>query len=162
MESGRRAMSIRPLRSAPPSRSTMHPFGWAGTRIESKTSGRAQTSSHIGGNSTIQNNALSTLDMAAWGHQGKTRGDAGLGSARARFAMPYRSTPTRTAAIASRFWRVRKYFGDGYRHVRAQMGGYGDGGVIPAGRGSRPESGFAGPAFRRGRVQRGDPQTLKY
>jgi mannonate dehydratase len=42
---------------------------------------------------------------------------------------------------------VRKYMEEGYRHVRAQMGGYGGGGVIPPGKGSRPEGGFAGPAF---------------
>jgi mannonate dehydratase len=42
---------------------------------------------------------------------------------------------------------VRKYMDEGYRHVRAQMGGYGGGGMIPPGKGSRPAAGFAGPAF---------------
>src|SRR5258707_10836392 len=36
---------------------------------------------------------------------------------------------------------------EGYRHVRAQMGGYGGGGMIPAGQSSRPAGGYAGPAF---------------
>jgi mannonate dehydratase len=42
---------------------------------------------------------------------------------------------------------VRKYMEQGYRHVRAQMGGYGGGGMIPPGQGSRPNSGFKGAAF---------------
>src|SRR5437763_17142008 len=42
---------------------------------------------------------------------------------------------------------VRKYMEQGYRHVRAQMGGYGGGGMIPPGQGSRPTSGFKGAAF---------------
>lgn len=42
---------------------------------------------------------------------------------------------------------VKKYMDEGYRHVRAQMGGYGGGGFISPGRGSRPAQGFAGEAF---------------
>jgi hypothetical protein len=30
---------------------------------------------------------------------------------------------------------VRKYMEEGYRHVRAQMGGYGGGGMVPTGKG---------------------------
>jgi mannonate dehydratase len=42
---------------------------------------------------------------------------------------------------------VRKYIDEGYRHVRAQMGGYGGGGMVGAGKGSRPATGFSAPAF---------------
>jgi mannonate dehydratase len=35
----------------------------------------------------------------------------------------------------------------GFRHVRVQMGGYGGGGFIAPGEGSRPESGYQGQAF---------------
>ncbi len=39
---------------------------------------------------------------------------------------------------------VRKYMDEGYRHVRAQMGGYGGGGMIAAGQGQPADGGFAG------------------
>src|SRR3954454_20599997 len=42
---------------------------------------------------------------------------------------------------------VRKYMDEGYRHVRAQMGGYGGGGMIAAGKGTGPASGFSASAF---------------
>jgi mannonate dehydratase len=42
---------------------------------------------------------------------------------------------------------VQKSLANGYRHVRVQFGGYGGGGFIPAGQGSRPEAGYAGRAF---------------
>ena len=37
--------------------------------------------------------------------------------------------------------QVRRYMEEGYRHARAQMGGYGGGGMLPAGNGSRPAQG---------------------
>jgi len=43
---------------------------------------------------------------------------------------------------------VQSYMEQGFRHVRVQMGGgYGGGGFVPPGEGSRPGSGFRGPAF---------------
>jgi mannonate dehydratase len=42
---------------------------------------------------------------------------------------------------------VRRYMEEGYRHVRAQMGGYGGGGMMAAGTGSRPAQGYSGDAF---------------
>jgi len=44
---------------------------------------------------------------------------------------------------------VQKSISQGFRHIRVQYGagGYGGGGFIPAGKGSRPEGGYSGPAF---------------
>ncbi len=44
---------------------------------------------------------------------------------------------------------VQRSIESGYRHVRVQYGdgGYGGGGFIPAGQGSRAEGGYQGPAF---------------
>jgi mannonate dehydratase len=42
---------------------------------------------------------------------------------------------------------VKSFMDRGFRHVRAQMGGYGGGGMIPPGQGRRVQGGFNGPAF---------------
>ncbi len=42
---------------------------------------------------------------------------------------------------------VKSWMEKGYRHVRVQLGGYGGGGFVPSGQGSRPETGFQGQAF---------------
>ena len=99
-------------------------------------------------NSTIQNNALSALDMALWDIKGKRAGMPvyELLGGKVRDAVPiyaHADGRDRSQVVEN----VRKYMEEGYRHVRAQMGGYGGGGVIPAKQGSRPENGFAGPAF---------------
>lgn len=99
-------------------------------------------------NSTIQNNALSALDMALWDIKGKRAGMPvyELLGGKVRDAVPiyaHADGRDRDQVVDN----VRKYVEEGYRHVRAQMGGYGGGGMIPAGQGSRPQGGFAGVAF---------------
>jgi mannonate dehydratase len=99
-------------------------------------------------NSTIQNNILSALDMALWDIKGKRAGMPvyELLGGKVRDAVPmYAHADGRDPDQVVE--NVRKYMDEGYRHVRAQMGGYGGGGMIAAGKGSRPETGFKGPAF---------------
>src|SRR5215469_346793 len=99
-------------------------------------------------NSTIQNNILSALDMALWDIKGKRSGMPvyELLGGKVRDAVPiyaHADGRDRDQVVEN----VHKYMEEGYRHVRAQMGGYGGGGMIPAGQGSRPHNGFNGAAF---------------
>jgi mannonate dehydratase len=97
---------------------------------------------------TVLNNALSGLDMALWDIKGKRAGMpvCDLLGGRVRDGVPcYAHADGRSREEVTD--HVREFFEQGFRHVRAQMGGYGGGGIIPPGGGSRPQSGFAGPAF---------------
>jgi mannonate dehydratase len=99
-------------------------------------------------NSTIQNNILSALDMALWDIKGKRAGMQvyELLGGKVRDAVPlYAHADGRDPEQVTE--NVHKYMEEGYRHVRAQMGGYGGGGMIAPGKGSRPQGGFAGEAF---------------
>jgi mannonate dehydratase len=99
-------------------------------------------------NSTVLNNALSGLDMALWDIKGKRAGMPvhDLLGGKARDAVPlYAHADGRDMAEVEE--NVRQYMEQGYRHVRAQMGGYGGGGFIPPGQGSRPARGYTGQAF---------------
>ncbi len=99
-------------------------------------------------NSTILNNALSALDMALWDIKGKRAGMPvyELLGGKVRDAVPmYAHADGRSPDQVVE--NVQKYLAMGFRHVRVQMGGYGGGGMIPAGTGSRPGTGFNGPAF---------------
>jgi mannonate dehydratase len=99
-------------------------------------------------NSTIINNALSALDVALWDIKGKGAGmpvyELLGGKARDAVAMYAHADGRSFDQVAE---NVKKYMDEGYRHVRAQMGGYGGGGMIPAGQGRRVEGGYQGPAF---------------
>ena len=97
---------------------------------------------------TVLNNALSGLDMALWDIKGKRAGMpvCDLLGGKVRDAVPcYAHADGRSREEVTD--HVREFLEQGFRHVRAQMGGYGGGGIIPPGSGSRPQSGFAGPAF---------------
>lgn len=99
-------------------------------------------------NSTVLNNALSALDMALWDIKGKRAGMPvyELLGGKVRDAVPmYAHADGKSPEQVAE--NVRKYMDMGFRHVRVQMGGYGGGGMIPKGKGSRPPSGFDGDAF---------------
>ena len=83
-------------------------------------------------NSTIQNNVLSGLDMALWDIKGKRAGMPvyELLGGKVRDAVPlYAHADGRDPDEVVE--NVHKFMDEGYRHVRAQMGGYGGGVVIP-------------------------------
>jgi mannonate dehydratase len=86
-------------------------------------------------NSTIQNNVLSALDMALWDIKGKRAGMPvyELIGGKVRDAVPmYAHADGRDREQVAA--NVSKYMDEGFRHVRAQMGGYGGGGFDSAGR----------------------------
>jgi mannonate dehydratase len=99
-------------------------------------------------NSTIQNNVLSGLDMALWDIKGKRAGMPvyELLGGKARDAVPVYAHADGKAPDQV-VENVRKYMAEGYRHVRAQMGGYGGGGFVAPDQGSRPAAGYHGQAF---------------
>lgn len=97
---------------------------------------------------TVLNNALSGLDMALWDIKGKRAGMPvyDLLGGKVRDAVPcYGHADGRTMDEVAD--NVKGFMDRGFRHVRAQIGGYGGGGLIPPGQGRRVAGGFAGPAF---------------
>jgi len=97
---------------------------------------------------TVLNNALSGLDMALWDIKGKRAGMPvyDLLGGKVRDAVPcYGHADGRSMDEVTD--GVKGFMDRGFRHVRAQMGGYGGGGMIPPGQGRRINGGYAGAAF---------------
>ena len=99
-------------------------------------------------NGTITNVIQSALDMALWDIKGKRANMPlyQLLGGKVRDAVPvyaHASGETEQACTEN----VQVYLEQGFRHVRVQMGGYGGGGFIPPGEGSRPKTGYQGQAF---------------
>jgi len=129
-------------------RKHMAPF-WTGKSVDSIEDLWQETNVHsYWRNSTLINNVLSGLDMALWDIKGKRAGMPlyELLGGKVRDAVPcYAHADGRDPKEVED--NVRKYMEEGYRHVRAQMGGYGGGGFVPEGTGSRVTGGYAGPGF---------------
>jgi len=99
-------------------------------------------------NGTVGNNLLSGVDMALWDIKGKRAGMPvyDLLGGKVRDTVPiYAHAGGKDIQAAED--DVRKYWEDGYTHIRVQVGGYGGGGFVPPGQGSRADQGYNGPAF---------------
>lgn len=114
-------------------------------------------------NGSILNNALSGLDMALWDIKGKRAGMPvyDLIGGKARDAVPlYAHADGHDLQEVE--GNVRKFIDQGYAHVHAQMGGYGGGGFIAPGSGSRPANGYSGRAFDEGLYLDTIPQLFEH
>ena len=99
-------------------------------------------------NGPVTNVIQAALDSALWDIKGKRAGMPvyELLGGKVRDAVPlyaHGGGSDPGACVES----VQRWTERGFRHVRVQMGGYGGGGFIAPGEGSRPESGFSGAAF---------------
>lgn len=101
-------------------------------------------------NGPVNNNVLAAMDMALWDIKGKRAGMPvyQMLGGKAHDAVPvydHQGGKTKEECLDS----LQKSLANGFRHVRIQYGegGYGGGGFVPAGQGSRPETGYEGPAF---------------
>ncbi|MBI4910714.1 MAG: mandelate racemase [Acidobacteria bacterium] len=99
-------------------------------------------------NGPVNNNVLAAMDVALWDIKGKRAGMPvyEMLGGKVRDAVPcYDHAGGRDKVAAAE--GVQRSMEKGFRHIRVQLGGYGGGGFIPPGQGSRPENGYAGPAF---------------
>ncbi|MBM3814990.1 MAG: hypothetical protein FJW20_25500 [Acidimicrobiia bacterium] len=114
-------------------------------------------------NGPVNNNVLSGMDMALWDIKGKRAGMPvyELLGGKVRDAVPcydHAGGRDQEACVAS----AQKSLANGYRYVRIQLGGYGGGGFIPPGQGSRPEGGHTGPAFDEEMYVESVPKLFEY
>ncbi|MCP5112678.1 MAG: starvation-sensing protein RspA, partial [bacterium] len=114
-------------------------------------------------NGPINNNVLSAMDMALWDIKAKRANMPlyELLGGKARDAVPcydHAGGRDKEAAVAS----VQESLEKGFRFVRVQFGGYGAGGFLPPGAGSRPEAGYSGRAFDEERYLNTVPPQFDY
>ncbi len=115
-------------------------------------------------NSTVHNVLLSAVDEALWDIKGKRANMPvyEMLGGKARDAVPlYVHAQGRDQVAAEE--DVRRYMQEGYRHVRVQIAeGYGGGGFVPKGQGSRPEGGYQGSAFDEELYCENVPKAFEY
>ena len=115
-------------------------------------------------NGTITNVVQAALDMALWDIKGKRANMSvyQLLGGKVRDAIPlyaHASGDTHESCTES----VQAFMEQGFRHVRVQMGGgYGGGGFVPPGEGSRPEDGYQGNAFDEERYVDAIPEMFQH
>ena len=99
-------------------------------------------------NGPITNVVQSAIDSALWDIKGKRAGLPvyELLGGKVRDAVPLYAHAS-GEDFESCAENVQHWVDKGFRHVRLQMGGYGGGGYIEPGQGSRPETGYNGKAF---------------
>lgn len=115
-------------------------------------------------NGTITNVVQAALDMALWDIKGKRANMSvyQLLGGKVRDAIPlyaHASGDTHESCTES----VQAFMEQGFRHIRVQMGGgYGGGGFVPPGEGSRPENGYQGNAFDEEQYVDAIPEMFQY
>src|SRR5438034_1161920 len=116
-------------------------------------------------NGPVNNNVLAAMDMALWDIKGKRAGmpvyELLGGKAHDAVAVyDHQGGRTKEACLET----LQRSLENGFRHVRIQFGegGYGGGGFIPAGQGSRAEGGYQGPAFDEEQYVDAIPPVFEY